>query len=140
MDSDDAEVGRAADPILPMAPIDKLLKQELGSEMKAAADVAPLLQSYLGEFLVLLTTKANESAAGDKRNMITEAHILKALDELGFKHHSDNLRARSINAPSARKQGKGKRKRGGLPEGMTEEESLRLQQELFASAKAAFSQ
>ena len=120
----------------PFATVAKLVKEVMPPDMKAAADVAPLVQSYLSAFVQLLAKQANEKAIAEKKNTLTEAHLRTALDELGFAHYAPSLPpaddGAEDGAPARKKQ---KKKRATLPPGMTEEESLRLQQELFASAR-----
>lgn len=124
---------------LPFGPVSQLVSDVLPPGVTAGSDVARLMQGYLGEFLDLMTAQANERAEAENKNTISEAHMLGALDDLGFGHQTASLSASASasadSAPSMKRQKKGKR--GALPPGMTEEESLRLQQELFAQAKAA---
>ena len=124
---------------LPFGPVSQLVSDVLPPGVTAGSDVARLMQGYLGEFLDLMTAQANERAEAENKNTISEAHMLGALDDLGFGHYTASLSASASasadSAPSMKRQKKGKR--GALPPGMTEEESLRLQQELFAQAKAA---
>ena len=128
--------GRSADASLPLAPIAKLLKEELSPGVKASADVVPMLQGYLSEYLHLLTSKAMEKANEQKKSTISKGHVLKTLEELGFAHYAATFSPVAEVAASANKQKRAK-PRHRLPAGMTEEESLMFQQELFASAKAA---
>ena len=86
------------------------------------------------EFLQMLTSQANEKAAAHKKSTINESHALEALDELGFAHYLSQIGAAEMG--EKKHKGKGKRKgKRGAPSGLSEEELLRMQQEMFASAR-----
>jgi len=144
-DGDDDVLGSSsrADTSFALATITKLVKEELPANVKCAADVAPMVQSCLAEFLQMLTAEANEKAKAEGKNTINEAHTLFALQKLGFGHYESNLPVTGATAEEGstaagkRKKGKGKR---SAPSDMSEEELLRMQQELFASARQSVGQ
>ena len=80
----------------------------------------PLSALWLAEFVQMLTSQANEAAKAESKNMITEAHAMKALEELGFGHFcqtADPLPAapgqpQSQQPPPAERKKKKKAKRG----------------------------
>ena len=94
----------------------------------------------------MVATQANERATAEGKTAITEAHAIAALTDLGFGHYceaagGDAPKQSATSAAPAewkrvdRKVGK-KAKRKQPPDGMSEEDLLRMQQELFASARA----
>mmetsp|Transcript_16885 Transcript_16885/g.43350 ORF Transcript_16885/g.43350 Transcript_16885/m.43350 type:complete len:155 (+) Transcript_16885:31-495(+) len=135
-DDEPDEDSGSASVALPLAAVTKLIKDTLPTDMRPSPDVAPLLQDYLGQFLEAITSSANEQATKHKK-LLSEAHVHEALKCLGCGDYfpSSTETADGDVAERAKKKQK-KAKRSGLPPGMTEEESLRLQQELFASARA----
>ena len=81
-------------------------------------------------------------AAAKAKNMINDVHIYDSLDELGLGHlaphpNADDGHQISSAARGSAKRAKGKRKITN-PSGLTEEELLRMQQELFASARQQY--
>ena len=81
----------------------------------------------------MVTSQANQNAAAASKNTICEQHTSAALRELGFAHYLCDLPPMPEESKRG-SNGKGKNKRGA-PSGLSEEEALRLQQEMFASAK-----
>jgi hypothetical protein len=141
-----------------------MVKEALPANIRCGAEVGPLMQSCMNgvhvrprarhaasprallptlarwrartssaEFLQMLTSQANEKASAANKNTISEHHLFAALDELGFGNLKERLGA-AAEPPAKRAKGKRIAKRGA-PEGMTPEELLRMQQELFASAR-----
>ena len=89
------------------------------------------LSLALAEFLQILTAQANEASNEGGKNTITEAHVLKALGDLEFKQYASQLQAAQPADKPAPLRKKNKMKDSGL----SEEELLRMQQELFAESK-----
>ena len=151
--SSDAAAGgsSSADASLPNATVARLVKEVLPDGLRVAPDVVPLLQVCLGEFLAMVATQANglaKQACKDKATVVIgEKHVETALGQLGLGHYcaaSDAAPAAAGNSgdaaasgapaaePKKRKRGKGK---SLGPPGVSEEELLRMQLELFESAK-----
>ena len=98
--------------------------------LSASAPAAP------AEFVQMLTHQANEKAG----NTINESHVLAAVEELGFGHYTADLPASAPKGGAAGDgaEGKGRKrklKRAQPPPGISEEEMIRQQQALFASAR-----
>ena len=85
----------------------------------------------VSEFLQILTDQANAASSEGGKNTITEAHVLKALNDLEFKRFAAQVQdlAQPAAQPPPRKKNKMK------DSGLSQEELLRMQQELFAGAK-----
>ena len=129
-----------------------IVKEHLPSGVKSAADTAPLLAQCMAEYLRLLTTHANEQAGAEQKkstsiNTISEAHTAKAIEACGFGHHraASSSSASSSQLPSssddalgppdaAERKGKKRKLKKPAPE-LSEEELLRMQQELFSAAR-----
>ena len=89
------------------------------------------------EFLQNLTTQANTVSEEEKKNTITEAHLYKALKDLDFQHYVAKVEgAAPPPAPAAER----KKKNKGKDSGLSQEELLRMQQELFAESRQKMQQ
>lgn len=134
----DTVAGAQADASFPLKTVANLVKESLPTGTKCSADVAPLMQSCLGEFLKMLTSQANEKAGADGKTQISEAHMDSALKELGFGHYVPSAPAPSTAggaAPAGGKLAGKKRKKIGKPSELSHEELLKAQEALFAEAK-----
>ena len=87
--------------------------------------------SVITEFLQILTDQANAASSEGGKNTITEAHVVKALKDLEFKHLAAQVEDLAQPAAKAPPRKKNKMKDSGL----SQEELLRMQQELFAESK-----
>jgi hypothetical protein len=87
--------------------------------------------SVITEFLQILTDQANAASSEGGKNTITEAHAVKALKDLEFKHLAAQVEDLAQPAAKAPPRKKTKMKDSGL----SQEELLRMQQELFAESK-----
>eukprot|EP00793_Prasinoderma_coloniale_P000920 PRCOL_00007010-RA len=139
----DGEYGRLADDVnIPKASLEKVLKENLGGGVRVAGDAKDALIAVCGEFVALLTAQANELCEAQKKGKgagkISPAHVLEALEELGLSSLIEPVKALDAATRESvedRLATKRKRKQAGAGE-MTEEEAMRLQQELFAKARA----
>lgn len=138
---DEDDVASKETTSIPRAAIEKIIREQLLQGCKFSPDAPLLLQSVLREFVQMLATQANERATAQNKNTVSEAHATDALEELGFKHLADARETGSeatISEPKPAGRKKGKKR--AQPSGMSEEELLRAQQELFASARQAMQQ
>ena len=137
--------GARAEASLPLAAVAKVVKEALPDGLRCASEVAPLVQSCLGEFLQMLASQANEKAAAEGKSTISEDHMRRALDDLGFGHYASAAAAAGAGARTASSRGDApssgggkagrKRKAKGKASELSEEELLKAQEALFASAR-----
>ncbi|KXL51004.1 hypothetical protein M433DRAFT_139369 [Acidomyces richmondensis BFW] len=104
-----------------------------GTGMAFAKDTRDLLIECCVEFITMLSSEANEIAEKDAKKTIACEHITKALEELGFGEYvSELLRVaeqfRTSQVTREKKQSKIEQS------GMTADELIRAQEELFRSA------
>eukprot|EP00964_Phaeocystis_antarctica_P007377 scaffold3998_cov61-Phaeocystis_antarctica.AAC.9 len=121
--------------------VNKMFKDMLGPEHRLTTEAHGLLHSCLNgttcacsvvtEFLQILTDQANAASSEGGKNTITEAHVVKALKDLEFKHFAAQVEDLAQPAAKAPPRKKNKMKDSGL----SQEELLRMQQELFAESK-----
>jgi histone H3/H4 len=150
---------------LPAATITKIIKENLPVGAHVGADVTPLVSACMIEFLEMITSQANQKANQKRKSesamvIINESNVTDALEELGFGHIVTAVKGGSSGGggsssvppplpdggdvagdaalpppPNEERKKKSKKKRGPPDSGMSQEELLRMQQELFASAK-----
>ncbi|KAH8732232.1 histone-fold-containing protein [Phaeosphaeriaceae sp. PMI808] len=135
----DREFGGNDDLSLPKATVQKIVQDILASEpgMTFAKDSRDLLIECCVEFITLISSEANEIAEKDAKKTIACEHVKAALEELDF---SDYVPAILDVAQDYKKQQQNREKKQTKIEqsGMTEEELIRAQEELFKSATNKF--
>lgn len=122
---------------LPKSTIVKHIKEVLPQDVRCAGDSTELLLECCTEFVQLVSTEANEAAAKDGKATITPEHVLSALDKAGFGDLVPEVRLAWEAFKDDAKQGPklAHRKTKAEEEGMSEEQQIALQQQLFAAAR-----
>ncbi|KAH7078020.1 histone-fold-containing protein [Paraphoma chrysanthemicola] len=135
----DREFGGNDDLSLPKATVQKIVQDILASEpgMTFAKDSRDLLIECCVEFITLISSEANEIAEKDAKKTIACEHVKAALEELDF---GDYVPAILDVAQDYKKTQQNREKKQTKIEqsGMTEEELIRAQEELFKSATNKF--
>ncbi|MCJ1334911.1 hypothetical protein MMC09_000177 [Bachmanniomyces sp. S44760] len=137
----DREFPGTDDLSLPKATIQKIITEILGdkSGLTFGKDARDLLIDCCVEFITLISSEANEIAEKESKKTIATEHIDKALRDLGFPEyvqevlsvageHKEQLRTREKKTSKMEQSG------------LSEEELLRQQQELFRSATDKYNQ
>ncbi|GAB7364592.1 hypothetical protein MBLNU230_g5398t1 [Neophaeotheca triangularis] len=139
----DKEFGGNEDLSLPKATVSKIVSEILSAptntennttpSMNFAKETRDLLIECCVEFITMISAEANEIAEKDAKKTIACEHITKALEDLGFGEYvGEVLRVadgfKSTQVHRERKQTKIEQS------GMTNEELIRAQEELFRSA------
>ncbi|DAA78006.1 negative cofactor 2 complex subunit beta [Trichophyton mentagrophytes] len=131
----DREFGGNDDLSLPKATVQKIITEILppSSGQTFAKDARDLLIECCVEFITLISSEANEISEKEAKKTIACEHIEKALTDLGFGDYVPDVLA---IAEEHKEQLKTREKRTNKIDqsGMSHEELLRLQQELFRSA------
>ncbi|KAK3203145.1 hypothetical protein GRF29_112g312482 [Pseudopithomyces chartarum] len=121
------------------ATVQKIVTEILQSEpgMTFAKDSRDLLIECCVEFITLISSEANEIAEKDAKKTIAAEHVQKALEELDF---HDYVPAILEVEKDFKNQQKNREKKQTKIEqsGMTEEELIRAQEELFRNATNKF--
>ncbi|KAF2828745.1 histone-fold-containing protein [Ophiobolus disseminans] len=135
----DREFGGNDDLSLPKATVQKIVQDILASEpgMTFAKDSRDLLIECCVEFITLISSEANEIAEKDAKKTIACEHVKAALEELDF---GDYVPAILDVAQDYKKTQQNREKKQTKIEqsGLTEEELIRAQEELFKSATNKF--
>ena len=103
---------------------------------RVANDARDLITNCCTEFIRLIATNANEICEKDQKKTISAEHVLSAMEKVGF----GDYRQEVIAVYRDCKEVAAKRRRGSMRLenlGISEEELLRQQQELFARAREA---
>ncbi|EOA82915.1 negative cofactor 2 transcription regulator complex subunit ncb2 [Exserohilum turcicum] len=135
----DREFGGNDDLSLPKATVQKIVQDILASEpgMTFAKDSRDLLIECCVEFITLISSEANEIAEKDAKKTIACEHVKAALEELDF---GDYVPAILEVAHDYKKQQQNREKKQTKIEqsGMTEEQLIAAQEELFKTATSKF--
>ena len=122
--------------------VKRLIQEQLPPGIQSAPDVPPLLQRCLREYIKALAQHANVHTTAEKKTTISTAHTTRALDEMGFGHFHQCVGGGSTSEAVLQQPEPGRKKKKlgkGAASQMSDEELLRLQQELFATARSAMS-
>lgn len=107
--------------------------------IRVANESRELILNCCTEFIHLISSEANEICNQKNKKTISADHILDALDKLGF----NDFKRDAVNVLNDCKQAAAKRRRQSTRLenlGISEEELLRQQQELFAQARQAMNE
>ncbi|KWU47084.1 TATA binding protein-associated phospho protein [Rhodotorula sp. JG-1b] len=138
MSDDESPRNSAADDevALPKATVHKLVQEFLPAGFTATKEVKDLMVDCCKEFLLTVSSEANEICEKDSKKTMSPEHIVSALKELGFDEFVagvEDVFKEHKELAKAKRARKAKKASGN---GMTEEEMLRIQEELFAKSRA----
>lgn len=120
---------------LPKATVQKILSEILPGDVGFSREARETLTACLVQFVMILTTQANDIAEAGCKKTISTDHVLRAVADLGFESYLPALEEFvascrvSSKARASRKEDKFKKS------GMTEAELLRIQEELFTQSR-----
>ncbi|KZT26931.1 histone-fold-containing protein [Neolentinus lepideus HHB14362 ss-1] len=131
--------GTDEDLSLPKATVTKMISELLPNDITCAKETRDLVIECCVEFIHLISSEANEICEQESKKTIAPEHIISALKRLGF----ESMLAEVEDVLKDHKQlQKDREKKVSKFEqsGLTEEELLAKQQELFAASRAKFQQ
>ncbi|TFK56065.1 histone-fold-containing protein [Heliocybe sulcata] len=131
--------GSDEDLSLPKATVTKMISELLPNDITCAKETRDLVIECCVEFIHLISSEANEICEQESKKTIAPEHIISALKRLGF----ESMLAEVEDVLKDHKQlQKDREKKVSKFEqsGLTEEELLAKQQELFAASRARFEQ
>ncbi|KAF2761366.1 putative CBF/NF-Y family transcription factor [Pseudovirgaria hyperparasitica] len=135
----DREFGGNDELSLPKATVQKIITEILNKDSGTAfaKDTRDVLIECCVEFITLISSEANEIAEKEAKKTIACEHVTKALEELGFSDYVSHILDVSKDFKAA--QVNREKKQSKIEQsGLTEEELIRQQEELFASATSKF--
>ncbi|KAF8897292.1 histone-fold-containing protein [Infundibulicybe gibba] len=122
---------------LPKATVAKMITELLPSDVVCAKETRDLVIECCVEFIHLISSEANEICEQESKKTIAPEHIIGALKRLGFDSFTTEV---EDVLKDHKQQQKDREKKVSKFEqsGMTEEELLAKQEELFAASRAKF--
>lgn len=120
---------------LPRATVQKILTEILPSDTCLSKEAREALIECCINFIMIVATESNDIAEQDLKKTISTDHVINALRTLGFEHYIPVLEE---FVESCRNNAKIKEKRKEskfVKSGLTEEELLAKQQELFKASR-----
>jgi len=122
---------------LPKATVAKMISELLPSDIVCAKETRDLVIECCVEFIHLISSEANEICEQESKKTIAPEHIISALKRLGFDSFTNEV---EDVLKDHKQQQKDREKKVSKFEqsGMTEEELLAKQEELFAASRAKF--
>ncbi|KAI5803402.1 histone-fold-containing protein [Peziza echinospora] len=124
---------------LPKATVQKIIQEILSNDLSFAKDARDLLIECCVEFITLISSEANEISEKEAKKTIAAEHVVKALKDLGFEEYIEQIQE---VAQEHKEHQKSREKKQSKMEqsGLTEEELLRQQEELFGKARDKYNQ
>ncbi|KJA24500.1 hypothetical protein HYPSUDRAFT_38520 [Hypholoma sublateritium FD-334 SS-4] len=122
---------------LPKATVAKMIAELLPNDIVCSKETRDLVIECCVEFIHLISSEANEICEADSKKTIAPEHIISALTRLGFTTFAPEVES---VLKDHKQQQKDREKKVSKFEasGMTEEELLAKQEELFAASRAKF--
>lgn len=120
---------------LPRATVQKILTEILPRDTCLSKEAREALIECCINFIMIVATESNDIAEQDLKKTISTDHVINALRTLGFEHYIPVLEE---FVESCRNNAKIKEKRKEskfVKSGLTEEELLAKQQELFKASR-----
>jgi len=124
---------------LPKATVQKIITEILppSSGQTFAKDARDLLMECCVEFITLISSEANDISEKEAKKTIACEHVEKALRDLGFADYIPDVLAVAEEHKEALKT-REKKTNKIEQSGLTEEELIRQQEELFNAAKGKY--
>lgn len=119
---------------LPKATVQKIISEILPSDIAIAKEAREAITECSIEFIMILSTQLNDIAEKEAKKTIAPDHVVKALEELGFQNYLDIVN-KILDEHKELLKGKEKKNNKFQNSGMTEEELLRKQEELFKKSR-----
>ncbi|GEQ67102.1 hypothetical protein JCM33374_g765 [Metschnikowia sp. JCM 33374] len=120
---------------LPKATVQKIIGEVLPKDIAISKEAREAITECSIEFIMILSTQSNDIAEKEAKKTIASDHVIKALDELGFHNYLDIIN-RVLDEHKELLKGKERKNNKFLNSGLTEEELLKQQEELFKKSRA----
>jgi len=124
---------------LPKATVQKLISEILPKDIACAKETRDLVIECCVEFIHMISTEANEICEADSKKTIAPEHILGALKRLGFESFTEEVEDVLKDHKIQQKEREKKVSKFDKT-GLTDEQLLAKQEELFAASRARFEQ
>lgn len=127
--------GNSEDLLLPKATVQKIIGEILPKDIVISKEAREAITECSIEFIMILLTQLNDIAEKEAKKTIALDHVIKALEELGF-HNYLGIINKVLDEHKELLKGKEKKSNKFLSSGLSEEELLRQQEELFKKLRA----
>jgi len=122
---------------LPKATVAKMIAELLPNDVVCAKETRDLVIECCVEFIHLISSEANEICEQENKKTIAPEHIITALTRLGFTTFAPEVE--SVLKDHKQQQKDREKKVSKFEQsGLTEDELLAKQEELFAASRARF--
>ncbi|KAF8537874.1 histone-fold-containing protein [Trichophaea hybrida] len=119
--------------------VQKIISEILASDVAFAKDARDLLIDCCVEFITLISSEANDIAEREAKKTIASEHVVKALKDLGFEEYVEQI-VEVAQEHKEHQKSREKKQTKLEQSGLSQEELLRQQEELFGNARAKFHQ
>lgn len=126
--------GVGEDLSLPKATVQKIVSEILPKNIAISKEAREAITECAIEFIMLLSTQSNDIAEKEAKKTIASDHVVKALEELDFHNYLEIINKVLIEHKELLK-GKEKKNNKFQNSGLSEEELLRQQEELFKKSR-----
>ncbi|ODQ81595.1 hypothetical protein BABINDRAFT_159868 [Babjeviella inositovora NRRL Y-12698] len=120
---------------LPKATVQKIISEIIPPELSFSKDAREALIECCIEFIMILATESNDIAEKEAKKTIASDHVVKALAELGFHNYIEPIN-KVLDEHKEHAKGKEKKHNKFMKSGLTEEELLKQQEELFRQSRS----
>ncbi|KAE8211365.1 hypothetical protein CF319_g8667 [Tilletia indica] len=122
---------------LPKATVFKIISESLPEDITCSKETRDILLDCCLEFINLISSESNDICERGAKKTIAPEHVVQALNDLGFKVFIKDVQD---VLQDHKKLVKDREKKSTRMEssGMTQEELIRRQEELFAASKARY--
>lgn len=119
---------------LPKATVQKIISEILPKDIAISKDAREAITECSVEFIMMLSTQSNDIAEKEAKKTIASDHVVKALEELDFNNYLTIIN-KILNEHKELLKGKEKKNNKFQNSGLSEEELLRQQEELFKKSR-----
>lgn len=126
----DFNSGLNEDLSLPKATVQKVITEILPAGCTFSKEARQLLIECCVEFIMILSTESNDIAEKEAKKTIASDHVIKALKELGYDDYIESIQS-LLSKHKENIKVREKKNSKFQNSGLTEEELLKKQEELF---------
>ncbi|WVQ83064.1 hypothetical protein IAT38_005202 [Cryptococcus sp. DSM 104549] len=120
---------------LPKATVLKIIQELLPEDIACSKEAKDIILECCTEWIKLISTQSNMVCEASAKKTISPEHVVEALKQLGFEDFVAEVEDSNKDFKQAQKE---RVRTQPDTKGMTQEELLALQEQLFASSQARF--
>lgn len=120
---------------LPRATVQKILSEILPPDTVFTKEAKEALIECCINFIMIVATESNDIAEQDLKKTISTDHVIRSMENLGFDHYIPILNDFIESCKNSAKIKEKRKENKFTKSGMTDEELLAKQQELFRASR-----